>query len=273
MPNGPLRPFESALTDGRAAFPTMLSDLSDLSSSERIEGVDDAADAATDADSSAPGLSGWLTIGEASNLIGVSEATLRRWAEAGDVPAFVTPGGHRRFSRQAILRLLPPPERRRRTLRELGETPERIVRQYRRELASATSHDWMPAIEDDKRRAFRGLGRRMLEAVLAYLDAEDHATGERVLRKALTASGEYGRLARANGLTARETAAVFVHFRTSFLEEIAATASRRRLELKEAVSLMVAATTVFDRLLLRLLDAHGVQLESDDTSLAAEPER
>jgi excisionase family DNA binding protein len=254
-----------------------LSDLSDLSSSERIEGAGDPPEAsmdavapdagapdagapdagAADADTPAPGQSGWLTISEASSLVGVSEATLRRWAEAGDVPAFVTPGGHRRFSRQAILRLLPPPERPRRTLRELGETPERIVRHYRRELADATSTDWMPAIEDDKRRAFRGLGRRMLEAVLAYLDAEDHAAGERLIRKALVASAEYGRLARVNGITARQTAAVFVHFRTSFLEEIATTATRRRLELAEALSLMVAATTVFDRLLLRLLDAYG----------------
>ena len=239
-----------------------MSDLSDLSSSERIEGAGEPVAAELDAAVPAPGHSGWLTISEATALVGVSEATLRRWAEAGDVPAFVTPGGHRRFSREAILRLLPPAERPRRTLRELGETLDRVVRLYRREIASAASHDWMPPIEDRKRTAFRGLGREMLQAVLAYLDAADHAAGERVLEKADAASAKYGRLARANGLSARETAAVFLHFRTSFLEEIGATAKRRRLDVSEAVSLMLAAATVFDRLLLQLMAAHGPAAEA-----------
>ena len=33
----------------------------------------------------------WLTIHEASDLIGVSPATLRRWSDAGEIRAFTTP--------------------------------------------------------------------------------------------------------------------------------------------------------------------------------------
>ena len=44
----------------------------------------------------------WLSLGEASRLLGVTPATLRRWADHGDVAAFVTPGGHRRFPRTVI---------------------------------------------------------------------------------------------------------------------------------------------------------------------------
>ncbi len=51
----------------------------------------------------------WLTLGEACALVGVSPATLRRWSDNGDVRAFTTPGGHRRFARSAILGLLPEP--------------------------------------------------------------------------------------------------------------------------------------------------------------------
>lgn len=51
----------------------------------------------------------WLTLGEACALVGVSPATLRRWSDKGDVRAFTTPGGHRRFARSAILGLLPAP--------------------------------------------------------------------------------------------------------------------------------------------------------------------
>ena len=51
----------------------------------------------------------WLTLSEACALVGVSPATLRRWSDNGDVRSFTTPGGHRRFSRSAILGLLPAP--------------------------------------------------------------------------------------------------------------------------------------------------------------------
>jgi excisionase family DNA binding protein len=49
----------------------------------------------------------WLSVHEASALVGVSPATLRRWSDAGEIVAFTTPGGHRRFARSAILAMLP----------------------------------------------------------------------------------------------------------------------------------------------------------------------
>lgn len=44
----------------------------------------------------------WLTLGEASRFLGVDASTLRVWADAGRIPTFRTPGGHRRFSRAAL---------------------------------------------------------------------------------------------------------------------------------------------------------------------------
>ena len=41
----------------------------------------------------------WLTLGGAAGYLGVAKGTLRRWADEGRVPAFYTPGGHRRFRR------------------------------------------------------------------------------------------------------------------------------------------------------------------------------
>src|SRR5690606_31670665 len=39
----------------------------------------------------------WLTLSEASTLLGIHHTTLRAWADRGEIPAFRTPGGHRRF--------------------------------------------------------------------------------------------------------------------------------------------------------------------------------
>ena len=46
----------------------------------------------------------WLTLREASRYLGVSEPTLRRWTDEGLVEAFRTPGGHRRYLVDALLR-------------------------------------------------------------------------------------------------------------------------------------------------------------------------
>ena len=39
----------------------------------------------------------WLPLGQAAKYLGVSERTLRKWADEGRLAAFSTPGGHRRF--------------------------------------------------------------------------------------------------------------------------------------------------------------------------------
>ena len=41
----------------------------------------------------------WLTLGEAARYLGVAQSTIRKWSDGGRLPAFYTPGGHRRFRR------------------------------------------------------------------------------------------------------------------------------------------------------------------------------
>jgi twitching motility two-component system response regulator PilH len=41
----------------------------------------------------------WLTLGQAATYLGVAQSTIRKWSDGGRLPAFYTPGGHRRFRR------------------------------------------------------------------------------------------------------------------------------------------------------------------------------
>jgi len=199
----------------------------------------------------------WLTIHEASDLIGVSPATLRRWTEAGDLEAFVTPGGHRRFARSSILGLLPTPRPRRRRLNELGETPDRVVRQYRRELADRrASHAWLKDLPEAERETFREPGRRILAGVLGFLDAATPDEGETSLTDALNAAAHYGAMARVRAIDIDAVTDTFLQFRLPFLHELGRIAQRRRLHTDEAMDLILAASRVFDRLLLALLRGH-----------------
>jgi excisionase family DNA binding protein len=41
----------------------------------------------------------WLTLGQAAKYLGVAQSTLRKWSDREMIPAFYTPGKHRRYRR------------------------------------------------------------------------------------------------------------------------------------------------------------------------------
>jgi excisionase family DNA binding protein len=48
----------------------------------------------------------WLTLGQAARFLGVAQSTIRTWTDLGRLPAFTTPGGHRRFRRAELERFV-----------------------------------------------------------------------------------------------------------------------------------------------------------------------
>ena len=48
----------------------------------------------------------WLTLGQAAKYLGVAPSTIRKWSDQGRVPAFYTPGGHRRYRRADLDKFL-----------------------------------------------------------------------------------------------------------------------------------------------------------------------
>ncbi len=44
----------------------------------------------------------WLTLGQAAKYLGVAQSTIRKWCDSGRLPAFYTPGGHRRLRRSDL---------------------------------------------------------------------------------------------------------------------------------------------------------------------------
>jgi len=48
----------------------------------------------------------WLTLGQAAKYLGMAQSTIRKWSDQGRVPAFYTPGGHRRYRRSDLDKFL-----------------------------------------------------------------------------------------------------------------------------------------------------------------------
>ena len=116
----------------------------------------------------------WLSLGPASRMVGVDPDTLRRWADSGRVEAYATPGGHRRFRRADLERIVATRRPARRSLSTLGATPARLARAYARSYRASEVLS-SPTYDDLDRDAFRAEGRRLIAALLGYLDAPSPA--------------------------------------------------------------------------------------------------
>jgi excisionase family DNA binding protein len=51
-----------------------------------------------------------ISTGQAAEMLGVSEKTIRSWADKGELPCVRTPGGQRRFSPVTVAALLRIPQ-------------------------------------------------------------------------------------------------------------------------------------------------------------------
>lgn len=209
----------------------------------------------------ARGAPAWISLGEASRLLGIAPGTLRRWADDGRVPVFMTPGGHRRFSRSAISALLPVARSRRPTLARLGASPERMARAYRRRHATGERpvRPWVAALPEDTRDTFRARGRELVRLLLEHLDAPDAEIAEARLREASHLAAAYGREVAALGTSLSEAVERFLWFRSPFVAELGTLSRKRGLDTREATALVADAESVTDRLLVAMMTGHTIE--------------
>jgi excisionase family DNA binding protein len=197
---------------------------------------------------------GWVSLTEACRLLGVSPSTIRRWGDTGMVRTFVTPGGHRRFSRAGLEALLPERPVARPSLTDLGETPGRMARGYRKAADETPGRiPWIAELDEGQRERFRGYGRGIVQGLVAALDTDDPGRRQELLRDAEASCTEYGRIAGREGLASVTTADLFLRFRRPFLTELGALARRREFDAAATSTLIADANAALDGLLLATL--------------------
>jgi excisionase family DNA binding protein len=200
----------------------------------------------------------WISLSEASNVLGVSPATLRRWSDAGRLRVFTTPGGHRRFSRAALERLLPADRARRPSIVGAGLTPSRLARTYRRASREAAPQlPWVLALTDKQRLLFRERGHLLAASLLQYLDASQPESATLHLDEASASASEYGAIAAGLGLSLSQTVEGFLRFRAPFHHELALAARKRGFDTAETTDLLETAERAMDRLLVATMTGHG----------------
>jgi len=158
----------------------------------------------------------WLSLKQASRFLGVHPATLRRWADQGQIPVLVTPGGHRRFAFDDLVQFT---QTRRQTTALVPVEQvwtDRALIQTRSKL-TAQAPRWLAAFSDEDREHKRQLGRRLMGLVLQYVNVGE-AGGEALIAEARAIGQEHARNSLGLGLPLATAIEVALFFRDTMME-------------------------------------------------------
>jgi DNA-binding transcriptional MerR regulator len=100
-------------------------------------------------------------------MLGVSEVTLRQWTDKGKVRAFVTPGGHRRYSKNELLKLIGVRQHGIKEMVEKIELTPSLHLQIAQEKFAQTN--WYKKLDIGSRRELGSYGRKILNLAIAYI--------------------------------------------------------------------------------------------------------
>lgn len=175
----------------------------------------------------------WLTLRAASELLGVSESTVRRWADAGEVRSYRTGGGHRRILEEDLRRLVSGQQQT--TGRDTDRISEialaRVKRQLgRRRQSYAAALEGLP---EDVRDRLRLLGRQLVDLFARYVSSGTKR--ERFTEDARTIGREYGRMLVQAGVGLTAAVGTFNNLRRSVEEAASQIAGESELSTEEAV--------------------------------------
>jgi excisionase family DNA binding protein len=202
-----------------------------------------------------------MTLGQACRLLNVDESTLRRWADAGQVRTFRTPGGHRRFAEGDVRAIVQG--RSRRGFTDVGDIATRRIRQQLHRMPAARSgHDWYANVDETQRERLRPLGRRLMSLVQDYLARRGRKTT--LLDEARVTGAEYGiELAHA-GMSLSQAMEAFTFFRRSLDQSAKQALAKAGTAPSESVDVCEQIMALADEVLLGIAGAYEAEPQPQD---------
>jgi excisionase family DNA binding protein len=157
----------------------------------------------------------WLSLGEAARRLDVHATTLRRWADEGQIPFMLTPGGHRRFAASDVEHTT----ERRHSVRGVGPVEkiwaDHALKRARERLSAQRGQPWMARHNGAARDRGRKLGHELIELTMRYLTAQDE--GIDIAVEAGTIGRRYGEHGQDVGLPLTEVLKVSMVFRDALV--------------------------------------------------------
>jgi excisionase family DNA binding protein len=197
----------------------------------------------------------WVTLGRASEILGVDESTLRRWADSGRLRVYRTPGGHRRFSLVNLEEILAGDTKHRGS----DEIERLAVARIRRQLQRARQHEdvWYVSLTEANRQKLRDHGRRLIEMVGEYINKRSRRSG--LLEEARQIGSAYGSVLIEAGLPLPSAISAYIGFRRTMDETTRQAALHEALPTEEALEACGQVQALGDQVLRGLVAAYESQ--------------
>lgn len=161
----------------------------------------------------------WLSLSEASVLLGIHPTTLRRWADSGSFPCLRTPGGHRRFRTADVAAWTQGTRTMSIALPQSDTLVQSAVGYTRQEMArkQVSQESWYTAFgREQDRQQMRDTGRRLFGLAIQYMSrTREH---EPVLQEGRRIGEFYGRECAEHSVGLVDTARALFFFRESLLQ-------------------------------------------------------
>ncbi len=195
-----------------------------------------------------------VSISEASNILGVSEATLRQWTDEDKIMAFITPGGHRRYSRVELKKFISSHQKIlgiKDLVAELENTVQ-LHREIGRTYPGTTS--WHNNLSRESQECLGDLGRRLLNLIIRYIT--EPSKHEEIIELAHDVGSDHGETLAKLGLPLTDSIEAFIMHRSPVMN-----ATTHLMRKKEAfngpvVHAIPLVDHVMDEALVSLVAAH-----------------
>jgi excisionase family DNA binding protein len=205
----------------------------------------------------------WLTLGEASQLLGVHQTTLRDWVNAGQIVSFRTPGGHRRFDVRDLQAFLQQ-RRTGSTGHELTIAERNPLEGIRQQFGSSqiASQRWYQQLSEEDRAKDREIGRRMLGLLIQYTSRPEGSTrsavhpAEHFLEEGRVLAREYGKDLAELGFTPSALVRAFLFVRRAILNATHQPQDVNAANDAESMRLYQRIHSFMDEMMLSTLDAY-----------------
>lgn len=165
----------------------------------------------------------WLSLKQASKLLGIHPVTLRIWSDTGKIPCTRTPGGHRRFVEEDIVAFYESDGGRAEAddlELKVHNSLERVRWEFGR--LGLKAEDWYDAFDQASRHRERELGRRLMTLLVLYSarehDDENDGMENETLEEARQIGQQMGLYTGEAGLSLAEAVKVFLMFESSAID-------------------------------------------------------
>ena len=156
----------------------------------------------------------WLPLSKAAERLNVHPTTLRRWADNGDIPCMLTPGGHRRFAASDLEQFAE--KSRNHGQGEIEQLwVDKALSQTRQEIVVHRDERWLANFDDEARQRHRVLGQQLMGLTMRYLSADE---GEGLLQEARQIGRQYAEISLEMDLPLTEALKASIFFRDTLVE-------------------------------------------------------